>query len=151
VPVTSRDRGAAALVKRLTGAKGASVDVGILGERASTRYEDGITVAMVAEWAELGLGQPMRSWLRGWVDENAAEIDRRIAAEVARFARGQGSQRQALERLAAWMVGGVQARIARGIDPPNAQSTIDRKGSSKPLIDKGQLRSSVASRVNGGG
>lgn len=146
----SRDRGAQALVQRLTGARGATIDVGILGERAAEAYEDGITVAQVAEWAELGLGQPMRSWLRGWVDEHEREIHDRIRAEVRAVAAGTRPRRQALERLAAWMVGGIRARIAVGIDPPNAPSTVARKGSSKPLIDTGQLRSSVASRVTEG-
>lgn len=156
--VTSRDRGARALLERLSdrrfvgaGGQTLSVDVGIIGDRAAEAYEDGdVTVAMVAEWAEFGLGQPQRSWLREWISENEREIERRIATEIRAYAiDGRGSQKIALERIAAWMVGSIRQRIARGIEPPNAQSTIDRKGSSKPLIDSGQLRSSIASRTNG--
>lgn len=146
----SRDRGARALVQRLTGARGATIDVGILGERAAEAYEAGITVAQVAEWAELGIGQPMRSWLRGWIDSNDREIRDRIRAEARAVAAGTRPRRQAMERLAAWMVGGIRARIAEGIAPPNAPATVERKGSSTPLIDTGQLRSSVASRVTEG-
>lgn len=146
--ITSRDRGARALLERVKRLGSATIDVGIIGERAAESYEDGITVAMVAEWAELGLGQPMRSWLRAWADEHDAEIRARIKTEIARLAR-TGTQRQALERIAAWMVGSIRQRIAAGIDPPNAPSTIERKGSSKPLIDSGQLRSSIASRTSG--
>lgn len=150
MPVTDRDRGARATIARLAGARGATIDVGIIGERAAEAYEDGITVAQVAEWAEFGLGQPERSWLRAWVDSSDAAIKAQIRAQVAGFSSGRFTRRQALERLAAWMVGEIRARIARGIAPPNAQSTIDRKGSSTPLIDKGQFRSSIASRVTEG-
>lgn len=145
--VTSRDRGARALVERLTSLRASSIDVGVLGERAAEAYEDGLTVAQVMEWAELGLGQPQRSWLRAWADEHAAEIRERIRTEVVRLAR-TGTQRQALERIGAWMVGSIRQRIADHIDPPNADSTVDRKGSSTPLIDSGQARSSIASRAN---
>ena len=37
----------------------------------------------------------------------------------------------------------AQKRIADGIEPANAQSTIDAKGSSKPLIDTGRMRQSI--------
>lgn len=152
VTVRTRDRGARALVERLGKLRAASIDVGILGASAAESHGLGgeITVAMVAEWAELGLGQPQRSWLREWADEHEAEIQQTIRQEVAAMARSGRSQRVVLERLAAWMVGSIRARIAAGIDPENAQSTIDRKGSSTPLIATGQLRSAIASRVNGG-
>ncbi len=158
--VTDRDRGARALVRRMTDRRfapgpgeGAHVDVGVVGDRAAEAYEgdEGVTVAQVAEWAELGLGQPMRSWLRGWVDENGPAIEARIRTEVRAYAiDGRGDQRKALERIGAWMVGEIRKRIAAGIDPPNAQSTIDKKGSSKPLIDSGQFRSALTSRVGNG-
>jgi len=34
----------------------------------------------------------------------------------------------------------VRAKITAIKSPPNAQSTIDKKGSSNPLIDTGQMR-----------
>jgi hypothetical protein len=41
----------------------------------------------------------------------------------------------------------MQQRIADRIDPPNAASTIKRKGSSVPLIDEGILRTSILGQV----
>lgn len=144
------DRGAARLIARARELERGRLvaEVGILGEDGERPYGEGdITVALVAQWAEFGLGQPMRSWLRGWADEEAAEIEARISEETRAILEGTRTQRQALDRLGVWAVGRIQARIARGIDPPNAESTIARKGSSVPLIDTGQLRSSVTSRT----
>ena len=124
-------------------------EVGVIGSKASAP-EGGaqdVTVADVARWAELGIGQPMRSWLGGWVDEHAAELDATMSAELRAIIRGERSPEQASARVGAWIVGSIQERIARGIEPPNAESTIARKGSSTPLIDKGQLRSSITSRT----
>ncbi len=144
------DRGATRVLREMgvTGARQASVEVGVLGGLGEARVPGGdVTVAQVAEWAELGIGQPMRSWLRAWVDLNEAEIQRRIGIEMRAVIAGQRTRATALARIGAWMVGSIQARIATGIAPPNAQSTIDKKGSSTPLIDTGQLRSSITSRV----
>ena len=155
--VTVRDNGARALVQRLgdqryVGRKGVgiAVDVGVIGEKAAEPEHDGeggLTVAQVAEWIELGIGQPMRSWLRGWIEENQTEIDERIRIESRKVLTGAQPLDVGLARIGVWMVAGIQARIARGIEPANAQSTIDKKGSSKPVIDTGQVRQSMSSRV----
>lgn len=150
-PVRVVDRGAARLL-RTVGAGPAHVDVGVLGAEGEAEHAGapGVTVAQVAAWAELGIGQPMRSWLRAWVDENESTIQAQISSELRLVIAGTITRDQALARIGAWMVGQIQARIAAGIDPPNAPSTIEKKGSSTPLIDKGQLRSSITHRSGSG-
>ena len=127
-----------------------SVDVGVLGSNASRSKEGspGVTVLDVATWAEFGLGQPQRSWLRGYVDTHAKEIQKVIDRELKRVQQGKQSVERALDRVGVWLVGEIQDRIADGIDPANAPSTIAKKGSSTPLIDTGQFRSSITSRSN---
>lgn len=149
--VRTRDRGADRYLRAARElAKGPAVDVGVIGQHAAEAHGEGITVAMVAEWAELGIGQPMRSWLRGWIEASGPEIEKRLAAETKAVLAGERTRAQALARVGVWAVGEIQKRIAAGIDPPNAESTIDKKGSSTPLIDTGQVRSSITSRVVGG-
>lgn len=148
--VRVRDNGANALLRAAQGlSKGPAVDVGILGQDGEAEESEGVTVAMVAAWAEYGLGQPERSWLRAWIDGAKVEIDRVLAAETRAVLTGKRTQAQALARVGVWAVGQIQARIAAGIDPPNAESTIARKGSSTPLIDTNQFRSSITSKVTG--
>lgn len=143
------DRGAAALKARLA-AKAQAVEVGIIGDKANWMEGSGffgVSVADVALWAEYGLGQPQRSWLRDWIEENQAALATNMRAEAAAIKAGTRTKDQALARLGLWIQGAIQERIANGIEPPNADSTIQRKGSSKPLIDTGQLRSSISHRV----
>lgn len=144
--VRTVDRGANALKARLK-AKARSVEVGVIGVKSGEEESPGVTVADVATWAEYGLGQPQRSWLRDWIEENQAQVETAMRAESDAVLKGTRTKAQALARLGAWIAGAIQERIAAGIEPPNADSTIDRKGSSKPLIDKGQFRSSISSRV----
>ena len=140
------DRGARALLTRLR-ASATAVEVGVLGADAAKEESEGVTVADVARWAEFGIGQPQRRWLGGWIDENQAALLERVRIESRAVIAGDRTKPEALARLGLWIQGGIQQRIANGIEPPNAESTVERKGSSTPLIDKGQFRSSIANRV----
>lgn len=55
---------------------------------------------------------------------------------------------QGLDRLGLWGATEVKRRISSGkIEPGNAASTIARKGSSKPLVDTGQLVNAITWQV----
>jgi len=127
-----------------------SVDVGVIGEDTSKRAKSDptVTVADVALWNEYGLGRPQRSFLREYLSENADKIQKFVSSQMKKIAGGSGSLKQALDRAGVHMVGGVQRRISAGIPPENKPATIRRKGSDTPLIDTGQLRSSITSRSN---
>jgi len=148
------DNGANAVLAAVGRNPKASVDVGILGDNASEtkRGAKDITVGDVARWAEFGIGQPQRSWLRGWIDSHEALINERIDMETREVILGKQTSARALARIGVWLQGELQLNIANfpGNDlKPNKDSTIKRKGSSTPLIDTGQLRSSISHRVQG--
>jgi hypothetical protein len=56
----------------------------------------------------------------------------------------------AYERTGQAAVGAVQRYMVKGVFAPLKPATIRRKGSSKPLIDTGQLRQAVSYEVSGG-
>jgi hypothetical protein len=96
------------------------------------------------------LGVPERSFIRAWADENEQRNKanlRKIAEEVF---DGKYDIRTGLDRLGLLFVGKIQARIKGHIAPPNAPSTIAKKKSSTPLINLGQLWSSILSKVTQG-
>lgn len=148
--VKIKDRGAKRVVAEIGKAHKHPVRVGVIGDDADEEYDDtGVTVAMVGEWAEFGIGQPQRSWLRAWIDENKNEI-RKVATVLQRnVIKGRMTERQANAALGEWAAAKIRDRIAKGIAPPNAESTIAKKGSSTPLINFGQFRSSITSQVDG--
>ena len=146
------DRGANKVLRETSNRRRRNVDVGVLGSKASRPHQGdaGISVADVAEWAEFGMGQPQRSWLRAWVDANEDLINERIDNEMEAVLRGHRTADEALKRIGVWLQGECQLNIANFPDngfAPNAPSTIRQKGSSVPLINSGQLRSSISHRV----
>jgi len=88
-------------------------------------------------------GIPQRSFIRGWFDESQDFIRETLRSQLALVVAGKLTAEQAKDRIALAFEGSVKQRIARGIDPPLAESTKRKKGSSKQLIDKGQLRAAV--------
>lgn len=144
--VRDQDLGYDALVKRIFITGSPKISVGIHEADGAVEH-DGLTVVALAAIHEFGLGVPERSFIRAWFDENqdrAKEALRRLLVSVI---EGKRQPDQAVELFAQWAVGELQARIARGIAPGLAESTIAAKGSSVPLIDTGQLRSSISYEI----
>ena len=148
--VTDRDQGLIEMVRRLGHAAdfGASLTVGLIGDEADAEHSDGLTIAELGEIHEFGLGVPRRSFIADWSDENEEEHKRQIVRIAAAVVRGKlETFDEGLERLGVLFVAEIQKGISDGIPPPNAESTIARKGSSTPLIDTGVLRSSITYKV----
>lgn len=146
--ITDNDKGYKELVARVFGFGRPKITVGVHEKDGGAEHGEGTTIADVATWNEFGAGSiPERSFLRAWFDENQERIKEVIKRLLADVIAGKISEDVALERLGLWMQADIQKRIAQGIPPPNAASTIAAKGSSVPLVDTGQLRSAITFEV----
>ena len=163
--VTDTDHGARALTERLQSLARAHavVRVGILEKDGSAARPapdrkkgegdaigEALTIIEIAVCNEFGLGVPERSFIRGWFDQNEADLREKLSKVMAPVARGERTTQQALDRFGLWCVGQIQARISRhgdGTYAENAPRTIAEKGSSAPLIDTGLMRSAISHEV----
>ena len=156
------DTGPVDLAKRLDAMKRLKVRVGVLndapkkeGTRTGKRgrqIQQAATLAEVAAAHEFGTDKiPQRSFIRATVDLRASEIRAMQEKLAGQVLSGAISPETAMERLGIFTQGLIQARIAEGIDPPLKPATIARKGSSKQLVDSGQLRSSITYQITEGG
>lgn len=142
----TKGRGLDALLKRI-GKGEKRVLVGV--PQGSGDDGNGVSVAQVAAFTEFGASGPERPFLRGGVREALPEVRRVAAHDLAGVAEGTMPMRAALERAGAIGAGKVKEYMAGPHFAPNAPSTIARKGSSQPTIDKAQLRQSITSVVEG--
>ena len=90
---------------------------------------------------------PARSFLRATVDENIDALSSLIAKQIDQISDGKQTGQGAAELIGIYMQGLVQKRISDGIAPANKAATIRRKGSSKPLVDTGELKASIVWKV----
>ena len=143
------DRGLNSLLARMAKSKGLTLSVGIHDAEGNAPHGP-TTVGEIGTIHEFGLGVPERSFLRSWADENAGENQALIKVVGEKVVKGLDIQ-TGLDQLGLKFVAGIQGKISQGVPPPNAPSTVAKKGSSTPLIDTGVLRSSIRHKVTGGG
>ena len=118
---------------------------------------EALTVADIGSMMEFGHPNypepgtyPPRPFIRGWFDSSQAFISETLRAQFAAVIAGKRTAEQAAERCALAFEGDVKQRISRrgdGSYPGNADSTIRAKGSSVPLINRGQLRNAVRGKA----
>lgn len=142
IDIKEIDEMLAETVETLSGAS--SVKAGYFEGKA---YPNGFEIAknaIVQEYGTLDEGGfiPPRPFLtnamkneRKWENILNAELD-----------KGRNLS-QALARVGEEMRRDINKSIDSNIPPPNAQSTIDKKGSSHPLIDDGVMKRSTSYEV----
>jgi hypothetical protein len=107
------------------------------------------TLAAIHDLGAPGAGIPERRFLRQSVENRRKQYSSQLAADLKRAYAGQLTIEQAYGRLALAAEAGVKMEISHPSPSfaPLKAATIKRKGSSVPLIDEGQLRSSAVGIV----
>lgn len=132
------------------------VQVGIFGKKNTRRDKEeqkiltNSEIGAIHEFGSFSRGIPARSFLRMPISTKGKEILKQIPDVSEQLSEGTGVV-VILKQLGISCMGIVQMAFAsRGFGqwPPNTPATISRKGSSQPLIDTGQLRRSITSRVS---
>jgi hypothetical protein len=139
----------AAAIRRIGNLRGAEVSTGLTGAPGAANHgKAGETVAAVAYANEYGVGVPERPFMRitnarerrNWV-KFAGQI-------VAGQARGAETQERGVRRLGLIMVRDFKRTIRDGVNPPNSPEWIEEKGSSKTLINTGQMINSIRADIS---
>jgi hypothetical protein len=104
-----------------------------------------ISIAFAHEFGSYRV--PERSFMRAGFDTNKSRIDQLCETLADRVLHGGLDARAMYEAIGAEVTGLIQEHLTNLRDPPNSPETIARKGSSNPLIDTGQLRSSITWKV----
>lgn len=149
------DKGWEAIQKEVESFKKASVLIGFQeGEvtkkevKGQREKEGGLGMPEIAAQNEFGTKLiPARPFMRTSFDENISKINRLINLQYQQVQDGKKNADQALTAIGVVMVGLVQQKIRSIVSPPNSPRTIEIKGSSKPLIDFGQMIQSVREKV----
>lgn len=159
--VTDTDHGADAFLARIRALKAskARVRVGVLADAAKDPPKDKngktgkppkytlLEVAGVHEFGAPAANIPQRSFIRAPIDAHAEDITRLQAVLLTQIVEGRITEAAALDLLGAKVASWCQEAIDDGIEPALADETVQRKGSSKPLVNTGQLKSAITWQV----
>lgn len=137
------------ILKSVLGYHEPHAKVGVLASSgAGDEHGDtGATNVEIAIFQELGTRFiPARSFLWStFYVHKVAELHAMVATLAKKVLIGELAMKRALQILGAWGANAVKNTITQSdIPPPLADSTIARKGSTKPLVDTGQLVGSIS-------
>lgn len=158
VEIIDKDHGWNDLARffRRNGGKTPAAKAGIVGAKGAAMHEDAkhedgqpMSNADLALVHEFGADRvPERSFIRAAFDANRERYIEQFKTLIGAVYDRKLTLRRALGLLGQQASSDMRNKIRAGIPPPNAEATIARKGSSKPLIDSGQLINSVSYEVD---
>lgn len=119
------------------------VDVGIQADAGTDDEGNPIIVRAVANEFGTKRGIPERSFVRSAFDEQQAKLNTLKKRLVSGVIAGKLSPERAAGLLGQQHEKDIKDKIRSITSPALSPATIARKGSSKPLIDTGQMINSV--------
>lgn len=130
--------------------------VGVLSE-GNARDEDEIgnaELGLIHEVGSFSRNIPARSWLVMPLEERKKEFTKFLSSGKAKGLVESGEFETLVELLgfkAEEIIDDAFTSSGSGKWQPNAPSTVQQKGSSRPLINKSELRRSISSEVSKNG
>ena len=122
-----------------------------IGIPSSTNARQGAsnnaTIAAVHELGAPTRGIPARPFLIPTMQNNADKYTTLMAQGFRNALQDKEKAAEVYEKIGLVASSDVKDYIVSGQFVPLKESTIDRKGSSKPLIDTGELRNSISYEV----
>lgn len=155
--VVAKDHGFAEFFKRMREARDAKIKVGVLADTSQGAETEGgdLTVAEIAVVNEFGTEDkrvPERSFLRSTFEEKREDLVKLGAHLFGLVIAGKMKLDRALGIMGATLASEVKNKITgTELPPPNAPSTIARKGSDHPLVDTGRLVGAITWGPDEGG
>lgn len=90
---------------------------------------------------------PERAFIRGGFDENKGKINRMVKDLLKKLFDFEITLEQFWNKIGTHVVGMVKEYMTSLRQPSNHTYTIQKKGSSNPLIDTGELREKITYKV----
>lgn len=109
-----------------------------------SRYDGGKSVAEVARINEFYVPLPARPFMRPAVFEHKADLTNLLHRQYRQALRDNQDTMVVLENFGKYVAGLIREQIANTYEPPNAPSTIKRKGANTPLRDTRLMLNSVS-------
>ncbi|OAJ35368.1 hypothetical protein [Piscirickettsia salmonis] len=127
-----------------------ALKVGFFNGVKNDDKENSPTIAAIARANEFGVPElniPERPFMQQTLEAHGF-YKRSLAIRLGRVIRGTRSLDAQLIAVGEKMASDIKQTITSGSFEKNADTTIARKGSDKPLIDLGNMRANVSYRID---
>lgn len=148
----TRDNGLLSRITSVARSATSKIEVGYFGNQMhrpsiTSGSTGSISIKDLAAIHELGLGVPKRAFVGPALKKNRVKYIKYIGKQLTPIIRRRQTMNAAWQTVGIMAVADIQEYMITAKFTPLAQSTIKRKGSSKPLIDTGQMRQAITYRV----
>ena len=148
----TRDNGLLDRIRLVARRYTAKVSVGYFGNEQhrpsiTSGSPNPITMSSLAAIHELGLGVPKRPFIEPSLKANRKKYLAYAGRQITPIIRRRQSLNNTWQTIGLMAVADIQKYMVTAQFTPLAPATIRRKGSSKPLIDTGQIRQAITYRV----
>lgn len=140
-----KDLGMNAIIKQIKKLEGSHTDVGLFGSGGGPA--DNLAArGTVHEYGSIAAGIPKRPWNRKTFSDNLKDLQKLITGLYNKILEQRLSAKLLLEKTGEWYTGKSKETITKGGFKALKPATIARKKSSKPLIDKSDMRNRIEHR-----
>jgi len=147
VRVEDNDLGYKKILESFKKLDGTNVDIGFYGDGNDPETN----MAERAAVNEYGTNHiPSRPFNRQAFDNNLPNLKRYIGGLYGRLIHRRTTPKRMFVQLGEWYKGKLQEEITSGNFVPNSPNTVAQKGSSRPLIDEGEMRRDVKVKISKG-
>ena len=148
----TRDNGLLNRITSVARSATSKIEVGYFGNQMhrpsiTSGSTGSISIKDLAAIHELGLGVPKRAFVGPALKKNRVKYIKYIGKQLTPIIRRRQTMNAAWQTVGIMAVADIQEYMITAKFTPLAPSTIARKGSSKPLIDTGQMRQAITYRV----
>lgn len=112
-----------------------------------SKYESTLPVARVARINEFGAGVPARPFMRPAVFEKKTDLNNMVHRMYRQAIRDNQDTLDTLGKFGEYVEFLIKEQIRNTTEPPNAPSTIKKKGRNSPLRDTMLMLNSVKYQV----
>lgn len=149
--VVTRDNGLLDRISRVARDCTVKVEIGYFGKMhkpsITSKRARPIALKDLAAIHEFGLGVPKRPFIEPALKENRRKYILHVGRQLTPVIRRRKSLDKVWQEVGTIAVMDIQKYMLTASFTPLAPSTIKRKGSSKPLIETGQMRQSITYKV----
>lgn len=143
--VEVRDLGWKKIRDQIKSMDGKAVTAGLHEEDAGNRDPNAV---MRGYFNEFGTDTaPARPFIRTTHDTQKLKWVRQMQSDLGRVMDQQMTGQQMLESVGAMAADDIRQAVTDWDTPPNAPSTIQRKGFDDPLVETGEMRDAIAYKV----
>jgi len=140
------DRGWNKILENHKNIKKLDIKVGLFGENAD--YKNNMAMlGAVHQFGSTKMNIPKRPFISEAFDAKEQENKNFIVNEYRKVIDGKQNLKKMIDRIGVKHEGQIKKGITEFNFAPNKPKTVQRKGSSTPLIDSGQMRNSVKYKV----